>query len=66
MKHQFLQRVEHSLLAIQSAVLNPSVSPSVRLTVRYTLALCDSCYFQDSSFLMVKFQREHRERGRRM
>jgi len=63
---------------MQSAVL-AIVNPSVRLSVRHTLALSqnDSGYTimgsspHDSSFdLMLnftaKFQREHGERGRRM
>jgi len=65
---------------MQSAVL-AIVNPSVRLTVRHTLALCqnDSSYDHgvftvDSLMTLVsstldftaKFQREHGERGRRM
>jgi len=69
----FLQRVSIACYAERCI----SYSKSVRPSVRHTLALCqnDSSYdhgvfTHDSSFLMVnftaKFQREHRERGRRM
>jgi len=66
---------------MQSAVLaivNPSVRPSVRLSITHwqcvkttqATIMGSSLETHDSSFLVVSFsttfQREHRERGRRM
>ena len=78
----FLQRVSIACYSERcNAIANPSVCPSVCLSVRHTPALCqnDSSYDHgvftvgaphDSSFLVVnfseKFQREHMERGRQM
>jgi len=73
--------MQSTVLAIVNPSVCPSVRPSVCLSVRHTLALSqnDSSYDygvftvgqpHDSSFLTLnftaKFQREHRERGRRM
>jgi len=71
---QFLQRVSIACYAKRCTSHSKSVRPSVRLSVRHTLALCqnDSSYDHGvfTSFLTLnftaKFKREHGKRGRWM